>query len=82
MYVRPHDTWRISGIAGLLFVVASFVASAINVELPRYNQDPTAIAAWFAENGQQYRVGLSADRLAVAPAPTAALRQAARRREA
>jgi hypothetical protein len=52
--VRP---WRISGIAGLLFVVASFVASAINVEPPQYNQDSAAIAAWFAENSQQYRAG-------------------------
>ncbi|HET9216628.1 MAG TPA: hypothetical protein VFR18_06590 [Terriglobia bacterium] len=49
--------WRISGIAGLLFVVTSFVASAINVQPPHYNHDPSAIAAWFAENGLQYRVG-------------------------
>ena len=49
--------WRVSGIAGLLVVAASFVASAINVEPPMYNQDSIAIAAWFAENSQQYRVG-------------------------
>ena len=49
--------WRISGIAGLLFVVTSFVASAINVEPPQYNQDSAAIAAWFAENSRPYRVG-------------------------
>jgi Domain of unknown function (DUF4386) len=49
--------WRISGVAGLLFVIASFAASAINVQPPRYNQDPAAIAAWFAENSQMYRVG-------------------------
>lgn len=49
--------WRISGIAGLLFVGASFAASAINVQPPRYNQDPAAIAAWFAGNSQTYRVG-------------------------
>jgi hypothetical protein len=49
--------WRISGVAGLLFVVASFAASAINVQPPRYDQDPAAIAAWFAENSQMYRVG-------------------------
>jgi hypothetical protein len=41
--------WRISGIAGLLFVVISFVASAINVQPPPYNEDAAAIAAWFAE---------------------------------
>ena len=46
-----------SGFAGLVFVLTSFVASAINVEPPSYNQDPAAIAAWFTENGQQYRVG-------------------------
>lgn len=49
--------WRISGVAGLLFVVISFVASAINVQPPPYTQDSAAIAAWFAENSQQYRVG-------------------------
>ena len=49
--------WRISGVAGLLFVVASFAASAINVEPPRYDEDSAAIAAWFAESSQTYRVG-------------------------
>jgi hypothetical protein len=49
--------WRISGIAGLLFVVISFVASAINVQPPPHSQDSAAIAAWFAENGQRYRIG-------------------------
>lgn len=49
--------WRISGIAGLLFVVISFVASAINVQPPQYNQDSAEIGAWFAKNSQQYRVG-------------------------
>lgn len=49
--------WRISGIAGLLFVITSFVASAINIEPPPYNQDAAAIAAWFAENSRPYRVG-------------------------
>ena len=49
--------WRISGIAGLLFVITSFVASAINIQPPPYNQDAAAIAAWFAENSRPYRVG-------------------------
>ena len=49
--------WRITGIAGLLFVITSFVAAAINVQPPQYHQDSVAIAAWFAENRQQYRVG-------------------------
>lgn len=49
--------WRISGIAGLLFVITSFVASAINIQPPQYNQDAAAIADWFAENSRRYRVG-------------------------
>jgi hypothetical protein len=49
--------WRISGVAGLLFVVISLVASALNVQPPHYNQDSAAIASWLAENSQQYRIG-------------------------
>ncbi|RPI49272.1 MAG: DUF4386 family protein [Acidobacteria bacterium] len=55
--VSSATRWRISGVAGLLFVIISFVASAINVQPPPYTQDSAAIAAWFAENSQQYRVG-------------------------
>lgn len=51
-------SWRIGGITGPLFVVTSFLASAINVQPPYYNQDSAAIATWFAENSQQYRIGL------------------------
>ena len=53
-FKRP---WRISGIAGLLFVVLSFVASGMNVQPPAYDEDPAAFVAWFAENGQRFRVG-------------------------
>ena len=60
-FTRP---WRISGIAGLLFVATSFFASAINVQPPYYNQDSAAIATWFAENSQQYRFGHFAGGLA------------------
>jgi hypothetical protein len=49
--------WWVSGIAGLLFVITSFAASAINIQPPYYNQDSAAIAAWFAENSLQYRRG-------------------------
>ena len=49
--------WRISGIAGLLFVVLSFVASGMNVQPPAYEQDQTAFVTWFAENGQRFRIG-------------------------
>jgi hypothetical protein len=53
----PAKPWRISGVAGLLFVVISFLASAINVQPPQYNRDSAAVAAWFADNSEQYRVG-------------------------
>jgi hypothetical protein len=46
-----------SGVAGLLFVVLSCVASGMNVPPPAYDQDEAALAAWFAENGQWFRVG-------------------------
>jgi hypothetical protein len=51
-FTRP---WRISGIAGLVFVVLSFVASGMNVQPPAYDQSQAAV--WFAENGQRFRVG-------------------------
>ena len=49
--------WRISGIAGLLFVITSLVASATSIQPPQFNQDAAAIAAWYAENSRPYRVG-------------------------
>ena len=49
--------WRISGIAGLLFVVLSLVASGMNVQPPSYDQAPAAFVAWFAENSQRFRIG-------------------------
>jgi hypothetical protein len=49
--------WRLSGIAGLLFTITSLVASVINVQPPPYNGDSAAIAVWFADNSEQYRVG-------------------------
>jgi hypothetical protein len=49
--------WRVSGIAGLLFVVLSLSASVTNVQPPPYNEDPAALAAWFAANGPRYRAG-------------------------
>jgi hypothetical protein len=49
---------RVSGVAGLLFVVLSFIASGINVQPPAYSQDPAALVAWFGEHGHRYRVGL------------------------
>ena len=49
--------WRISGIAGLLFVVLSLVASGMNVQPPSYDQAPAAFVAWFAESSQRFRIG-------------------------
>lgn len=48
---------RWSGVSGLLFVALSFVAVAINVQPPAYDQDPAIIATWFAEHGARYRTG-------------------------
>jgi hypothetical protein len=47
------DQWR----RRPAFRVISGVASAINVQPPPYTQDSAAIAAWFADNTQQYRAG-------------------------
>lgn len=49
--------WRISGIAGILFVVLSFIASGINVMPPGFNQDKMELMNWFAANSDWYRVG-------------------------
>lgn len=49
--------WRISGIAGFLFVALSFTASGINKMPPAYNQEISSFVAWFAENGELYRFG-------------------------
>ena len=46
-----------SGIAGLLFVALSFIASGMNVEPPAYKSDPAAFAAWLRANGDRFRVG-------------------------
>ena len=49
--------YRISGIAGLLFVAISFVASGINIQPPAYVQDQATLAAWFAAHGSKFRFG-------------------------
>lgn len=49
--------YRISGIAGLLFVTLSFVSSGITIQPPTYIQDGATLASWFAENGAQFRFG-------------------------
>jgi len=49
--------WKISGIAGILFVALSFLASGINKMPPAYNQEISTYVTWFSENGQWYRFG-------------------------
>lgn len=49
--------WRISGIAGILFVSLSFIALGMNVLPPEYNQDKATLLTWFAVNSQWYRIG-------------------------
>jgi hypothetical protein len=49
--------WAVGGVAGILFVVLSFVATGINVMPPPHTADATSLAAWFAEHGDQYRIG-------------------------
>ncbi len=49
--------WRVSGVAGILFVVLSFIASGMNVQQPAYADGKAALVRWFGENGHGYRVG-------------------------
>lgn len=49
--------WRISEIAGILFVTLSFIASGINALPPAYDQDKATLAAWSAVSGQWFRIG-------------------------
>lgn len=48
---------KISGIAGILFVALSFIASGINKMPPLYNQEISTFTRWFSENGEWYRFG-------------------------
>ncbi|HNR08710.1 MAG TPA: DUF4386 family protein [Saprospiraceae bacterium] len=49
--------WKISGMAGVLFVALSFIASGMNKMPPRYNQEISTFVSWFSENGDRYRFG-------------------------
>jgi|GEM_PF-6491096 len=56
MVIMCHSTWnyffktpwRISGIAGILFVILSFIASGINILPSAYDQNKMILVAWFA----------------------------------
>jgi hypothetical protein len=52
-----RQSWRVSGIAGLLFVALSFIAAAMNVQPPAHDQDASVVATWFDDNAQRYRTG-------------------------
>jgi hypothetical protein len=52
-------SFRVSGLAGILFVGLSFAASAMNMLPPAYDRDPATIVAWFAQNGDRFRFGHS-----------------------
>ena len=49
--------WKISGIAGILFVALSFIASGINKMPPMYDKEISTFVSWFSENGEWYRFG-------------------------
>jgi hypothetical protein len=49
--------WKISGIAGILFVAMSFIASGINKMPPLYDKDISTFVSWFSENGEWFRFG-------------------------
>lgn len=59
--------YRISGIAGILFVTLSLIASGISVRPPAYGQDEATLVAWFAENGTRFRFGYFIAALAFLP---------------
>jgi hypothetical protein len=59
--------YRISGIAGLLFVTLSLMSSGISVQPPAYVEDEVTLLAWFAENGTSFRFGYFIAALAFLP---------------
>lgn len=52
-----HSPLKLSGIAGILFVALSFLASGINKMPPAYNQEISTFVTWFSENAEWYRFG-------------------------
>jgi hypothetical protein len=52
-----QSPWKISGIAGILFVALSFIAAGMNKMPPMYNQEISTFVWWFSENGAWYRFG-------------------------
>lgn len=49
--------WRFSGIAGLLFVAISLLASGINILPPSHVQEEAAFVSWHAEHARWFRFG-------------------------
>jgi hypothetical protein len=51
------NPWRIAGISGILFVVLFIVGGGFSGDVPTYDEGGEEIAAWFAENSEEYLVG-------------------------
>lgn len=48
--------WRLSGVAGLLFVALSLLAAGLNVMPPTYDADSAEFAGWLATHPATYRL--------------------------
>ena len=59
--------YRMSGIAGLLFVTLSLIASAVSVQPPANVRDGAVLVDWFTENGARFRLGYVLAALAFLP---------------
>jgi hypothetical protein len=49
--------WTIAGASGILFVVLFVIGAMLTGDVPTYDEGGEEIAAWFADNGEQYLVG-------------------------
>jgi hypothetical protein len=59
--------WKISGLAGLLFVALSFIATGFIKMPPTYEKDISTFAIWLSENGQGFRFAHCLNALAFLP---------------
>lgn len=59
--------WKISGIAGILFVALSFMATAFINMPPTYDKDISTFAVWMSENGHGFRFAHCLNALAFLP---------------
>jgi hypothetical protein len=52
-----NKPWTIAGASGILFVVLFVIGVMVSGDVPMYDEEGDEIAAWFADNGDQYLVG-------------------------